>query len=255
MNKLWNALCSFGRWIRQHFDFALLLAAAVEIPRWTVTFLAIHEPLWVGIPLGALLAYATSEGWKAYFADPRRLKLLAFNVASLLAATFVITPVLFSMASAPIDEIDLAALLPFGWLLAWSAVLAVTTFAPLIQLAAVKSTPTGKTTESAGTNIQAVTPAKSPVALPSATTGHSSESPDDGEQASATSGQAHGQLDAASDTKRRLTPGEKQTIINMSTNGMKAVDIATQMQLNENTVRSTIARASKPTMHTNGVAK
>jgi DNA-directed RNA polymerase specialized sigma24 family protein len=112
-----------------------------------------------------------------------------------------------------------------------------------------------KPQEAAATNIQAVTPTKSPVALPSATTGHSSESPDDGEQASATSGQAHGQLDAASDTKRRLTPGEKQTIINMSTNGMKAVDIATQMQLNENTVRSTIARASKPTMHTNGAAK
>ena len=109
-----QTLKNIGAWIRTHFDFALLLAAAVEIPRWTVTFLAIHEPLWVGIPLGALLAYATSEGWKAYFADPRRLKLLAFNIASLLAATFVITPVLFSMASAPIDEIDLAALLPFG---------------------------------------------------------------------------------------------------------------------------------------------
>ena len=65
MNKLWNALCSFGRWMRRNFDFALILAALVEIPRWTVTFLAIHEPLWVGIPLGALLAYATSEGWRA----------------------------------------------------------------------------------------------------------------------------------------------------------------------------------------------
>ncbi len=136
-----QTLKNIGSWIRKHFDFALLLAALVEIPRWTVTFLAIHEPLWVGIPLGALLAYATSEGWRAYFADPRRIKLLCFNIASLAAATFVITPVLFSMASAPIDEIDLAALLPFGWLLAWSGVLAITTFAPLIQLAAVKSTP------------------------------------------------------------------------------------------------------------------
>jgi hypothetical protein len=101
-----QTLKNIGAWIRTHFDFALLLAAAVEIPRWTVTFLAIHEPLWVGIPLGALLAYATSEGWKAYFVDTRRVKLLCFNIASLAAATFVITPVLFSMASAPIDEID-----------------------------------------------------------------------------------------------------------------------------------------------------
>jgi len=63
----------------------------------------------------------------------------------------------------------------------------------------------------------------------------------------------HGEPDAASDGKRRLTDGEKRTIISMSSNGMKAVDIAAQMQLNENTVRSTIARASKPTMQTNGV--
>jgi hypothetical protein len=141
MNRILDALRKSFAWMAHHFDAALLLAAAVEIPRWTVTFLAIHEPLWVGIPLGALLAYATSEGWKAYFLAPRRYKLLTFNVVSLAAATFVITPVLFSMASAPINEIDLAALLPPMWLLAWAGVLAVTTFAPLIQLAAVKSVP------------------------------------------------------------------------------------------------------------------
>lgn len=134
-----NKLRALWAWFTRHFDAALILAAAVEIPRWTVTFLAIHEPLWVGIPLGALLAYATSEGWKAYFIDRRRWMLLTFNAASLLAAVFVITPVLFSMANAPIDEIDLATIMPPMWLLAWSAVLAMTTFAPLIQLAAVKS--------------------------------------------------------------------------------------------------------------------
>ena len=174
-----QTLKSIGAWIRTHFDFALLLAAAVEIPRWTVTFLAIHEPLWVGIPLGALLAYATSEGWRAYFADPRRIKLLCFNIASLAAATFVITPVLFSMASAPIDEIDLAALLPFGWLLAWSGVLAVTTFAPLIQLAAVKSTPKENLTEAATTNVEPIKPAKARGGVPVGMTGHSSETPPD----------------------------------------------------------------------------
>lgn len=170
-----QTLKNIGAWVRNHFDFALLLAAAVEIPRWTVTFLAIHEPLWVGIPLGALLAYATSEGWKAYFVDTRRVKLLCFNIASLAAATFVITPVLFSMASAPIDEIDLAALLPFGWLLAWSSVLAVTTFAPLIQLAAVKSTPAEKPAEAAATQNDTTLPVQAPVALPVGTTGHSSD--------------------------------------------------------------------------------
>jgi hypothetical protein len=253
MNKLWNALCSFGRWIRQHFDFALLLAAAVEIPRWTVTFLAIHEPLWVGIPLGALLAYATSEGWKAYFADPRRLKLLAFNVASLLAATFVITPVLFSMASAPIDEIDLAALLPFGWLLAWSAVLAVTTFAPLIQLAAVKSTPTGKTTESAGTNIQAVTPAETSVALPVGTSGHSGAMPSTAEQASATSGSQQAAAKATQrrqPAKRTANPNREQAL-HLRSEGFVASEIAGLLNEKESTVASWLYRGAQK----NGVAK
>jgi hypothetical protein len=167
-----QTLKNIGTWLKLHFDFALILAAAVEIPRWTVTFLAIHEPLWVGIPLGALLAYATSEGWKAYFVDTRRYKLLAFNVASLAAATFVITPVLFSMASAPIDEIDLAALLPSAWLLAWAGVLAVTTFAPLIQLAAVKSTPAEKPTNAITTLNRGTREIQAPVAPPVGTLGH-----------------------------------------------------------------------------------
>lgn len=260
MNKIWNALCSFGRWIRLHFDFALLLAAAVEIPRWTVTFLAIHEPLWVGIPLGALLAYATSEGWKAYFADPRRIKLLCFNIASLLAATFVITPVLFSMASAPIDEIDLAALLPFGWLLAWSAVLAVTTFAPLIQLAAVKSTPTNPVTPTGAATVPATssTIAVAPSAPPVQSGGHSEaagitakpELPP-AEQASAMS--TAPQMEQGG--KRIVSPADKQTIINMNANGIKASAISDQMQLKESTVRSIIRRASEPAVHVNGATK
>jgi DNA-binding CsgD family transcriptional regulator len=254
MNKLWNALCSFGRWIRLHFDFALLLAAAVEIPRWTVTFLAIHEPLWVGIPLGALLAYATSEGWKAYFADPHRIKLLVFNIASLLAATFVITPVLFSMASAPIDEIDLAALLPPAWLLAWAGVLAVTTFAPLIQLAAVKSTPKEKPTEPTTATTTSNTTTPTPVAPPSESGGHSeavSATTAPAEQTGATSGQSEG----AQPGKGKVSAADRQTIINMKANGMKSVDIADQMQLNESTVRSIIRRATQPAVHTNGATK
>ena len=257
MNKLWNALCSFGRWIRNHFDFALLLAAAVEIPRWTVTFLAIHEPLWVGIPLGALLAYATSEGWKAYFADPHRIKLLVFNVASLLAATFVITPVLFSMASAPIDEIDLAALLPFEWLLAWSAVLAVTTFAPLIQLAAVKSTPKEKPTEAATATATSNTTTSTHIAPPVQSGGHSEAAgatPAPAEQTGATSAQPEGQPEGQPG-KGKVSAADRQTIINMKANGMKIVDIADQMQLNGSTVRSIIRRASTPAVHTNGVTK
>ena len=245
MNKLWNALCSFGRWIRLHFDFALLLAAAVEIPRWTVTFLAIHEPLWVGIPLGALLAYATSEGWKAYFADPHRIKLLVFNVASLLAATFVITPVLFSMASAPIDEIDLAALLPFEWLLAWSAVLAVTTFAPLIQLAAVKSTPKEKPTEAATATATSNTTTSTHIAPPAQSGGHSeavSATPAPAEQTGATSGQPEGADVPTHDTRTQA--------LQLRDEGYTAAEIARMTGAKYSTVQSWLRRA---TVQTNGV--
>ena len=257
MNKLWNALCGFGRWIRQHFDFALLLAAAVEIPRWTVTFLAIHEPLWVGIPLGALLAYATSEGWKAYFADTRRLKLLAFNIASLAAATFVITPVLFSMASAPIDEIDLAALLPPAWLLAWAGVLAVTTFAPLIQLAAVKSVPNGDLPEYShamppeGTKEPrkknkgyggAVSPVQAqPVPAEQASEAVSA-TPAPAEQTGATSGQPEGADVPTHDTRTQA--------LQLRDEGYTAAEIARMTGAKYSTVQSWLRRA---TVQTNGV--
>jgi hypothetical protein len=234
-----QTLKSIGAWIRTHFDFALLLAAAVEIPRWTVTFLAIHEPLWVGIPLGALLAYATSEGWKAYFVDTRRVKLLCFNIASLAAATFVITPVLFSMASAPIDEIDLAALLPPAWLLAWAGVLAVTTFAPLIQLAAVKSVPTNKPLESPAELPTPIDTTPAPIVAPSPSGGHSEAA-----------GKSRKPRGTAKTGKTAVSPETKAIILNAVNNGATVPDVASEFSISPNTVRSWIARTAK---QTNGV--
>ena len=251
MNKPWNALCSFGRWIRRHFDFALLLAALVEIPRWTVTFLAIHEPLWVGIPLGALLAYATSEGWRAYFADPRRIKLLCFNIASLAAATFVITPVLFSMASAPIDEIDLAALLPFGWLLAWSGVLAVTTFAPLIQLAAVKSVPQEKPVDAAATNIQPVEPAKARGDVPVGTLGHSSETTPDAAPAETGDLPATPAEQPQDDGGDKLTPAQRRAQI-ASAGLQTPEEVIAMFGVGKRTADGDLAWVRKNLLQTNG---
>lgn len=119
-------------------DKALILAALVEVPRWAAAFAAVHEPLIVGVPLGILLAYATSESWKAYFADRRRFGLLTLNVIGLASAVIVITPVLYAMTSVPLDEVELAAVLPDDMRMAWAGVLAATTFLPLIQLAAAK---------------------------------------------------------------------------------------------------------------------
>ncbi len=107
-----------------------------------------------------------------------------------------------------------------------------------------------KPTEAPATNIQPIKPAKAPVALPAGTLGHSDASP----APTAPAAEAADQPPAAA-AGRRLTEAEKQTIINMSSNGMKGAAIAKALDLNENTVRSTIARASKPAVHHNGIAK
>ena len=120
-------------------DLAMLAAAVVEVPRWAVAFMAIREPAYAAIPMGLLLAWAASAGWKAYFEDRRRYLLLCINVASLVGALVVIAPVLFAMTFQPLDAIDLSQVLPRNLLWAWAATLAITTFVPLVQVAAVKA--------------------------------------------------------------------------------------------------------------------
>lgn len=134
-------LTRLGNWLKDHVDLALVLAAATEIPRWTVAFLAINEPLWVGVPLGALLAWALKEGWTTYFRT-KQVVVLALNLAALATAILVITPVLYAMTYVPVDEVDLS--IVFGgaidiYRMAWAGLLALSTFLPLIQISAVRS--------------------------------------------------------------------------------------------------------------------
>jgi hypothetical protein len=134
--RLADATSIVGKWLHKHVDATLLIAAAVEIPRWCSTFAAINEPLIVGVPLGALLAYATSVAWKAYFEDTKRIGLAALNIVALVIAIFVITPVLFALTQS--HDVKLTQVLPFELRWGWSGLLAITTFMPLIQLAAAK---------------------------------------------------------------------------------------------------------------------
>jgi hypothetical protein len=138
------------KWLQANVDFALILAIFTETPRWTVAFMAVHEPLWVGIPLGVLLAFATSHAWRAYFAT-RHAGLLAFNIASILIAVAVIAPVLFAMIYHPATAINIAEVLPVQLAWGWAALLAVTTFLPLVQLAAVQGLHTRMATVQPGT--------------------------------------------------------------------------------------------------------
>ena len=120
-------------------DFAMLAAAVVEVPRWAVAFAAIREPMWAAVPMGLLLAWAASAGWKSYFEDKRRKLLLGINATSLIGALVVIAPVLYAMTFQPLDAINLAQVLPPQYLWVWAIVLSITTFVPLIQVAAVKA--------------------------------------------------------------------------------------------------------------------
>ena len=122
----------------KRIDIAMIAAAIVEVPRWYVAFAAIKEPWWAAVPMGILLAWGASAGWKAYFADKRRWLLLAINVTSLAGALIVIAPVLYAMTFTPLDDINLALIMSQELLIAWAATLAVTTFIPLVQIAAVK---------------------------------------------------------------------------------------------------------------------
>ncbi len=131
VNWLWNKIT--------HIDYAMIAAAFVEVPRWAVAFAAIREPMWAAFPMGLLLAWAASAGWKAYFEDKSRHLLLIINGASLAGALIVIAPVLYAMTYMPLDEIDLSTVLPPQYLWVWAIVLSITTFVPLVQVAAVKA--------------------------------------------------------------------------------------------------------------------
>lgn len=127
------------KWVHANVDFAFILAAFTETPRWTVAFQAIHEPAWIGVPLGVLLSFATAKAWRRYFENHDK-RLLSFNVASMAIAVLVIAPVLYTMTRIPAQGalvVDLATVLDPIALGAWACLLAVTTFLPLVQLAAV----------------------------------------------------------------------------------------------------------------------
>jgi len=137
-----QALTTVANWIWNkitNIDYAMIAAAFVEVPRWAVAFAAIREPMWAAVPMGLLLAWAASAGWKAYFEDKSRVLLLIINSASLIGALIVIAPVLYAMTYMPLDSIDLSQVLPPEYLWVWAIVLSITTFVPLVQVAAVKA--------------------------------------------------------------------------------------------------------------------
>lgn len=130
-------------WWAKNVTFSLLLAVLTEVPRWTFAFRAVNEPLWAGVPLAVLIAFAAAHAWEEYFFEHDWL-LLALNLVSVLFAVFTIAPVLYAMIDAEAHEVNIARIFPVAVRWLWAVVLACTTFLPLIQLAVVEARRRGR---------------------------------------------------------------------------------------------------------------
>ena len=227
----------------KRIDIAMIAAAIVEVPRWYVAFAAIKEPWWAAVPMGILLAWGASAGWKAYFADRRRWLLLAINVTSLVGALVVIAPVLYAMTFTPLDEINLATVMSQELLMMWAATLAITTFIPLVQIAAVKMYSAQNTTaETPQEDAQDVDTTDAETPQTDATT---------------TAQTALAQPRKRKATKRKpakLTPEQRRAQV-MESGITDAATIAAQFQVSMRTAQADIAATRQATLSTNGGAK
>ena len=218
----------------KRIDIAMVAAAIVEVPRWYVAFAAIKEPWWAAVPMGILLAWGASAGWKAYFADRRRWLLLAINVTSLAGALIVIAPVLYAMTFTPLDEINLALVMSQELLMAWAATLAITTFIPLVQIAAVKM------------YASSAAPDPAQDATPTVQRRKCNVEPEIVQDATPEP------LQVAQDDATPTIDARAQAL-QMANEGMNASQIAKALDANYSTVRSWLKRAQ--VQHTNGVQK
>ena len=215
----------------RRIDVAMIAAAIVEVPRWYVAFAAIKEPWWAAVPMGILLAWGASAGWKAYFADRRRWLLLAINVTSLAGALIVIAPVLYAMTFTPLDEINLALVMSQELLMAWAATLAITTFIPLVQIAAVKM------------YASSAAPDPAQDATPTVQRRKRNVEPEVVQDATPEP------LQVAQDDATPTIDARAQAL-QMANEGMNASQIAKALDANYSTVRSWLKRAQ--VQHTNG---
>lgn len=227
-----------------NIDIAMIAAAVVEVPRWYVAFAAIKEPWWAAVPMGLLLAWGASAGWKAYFADRSRHLLLAINVISLAGALIVIAPVLYAMTFTPLDEINLATVMAPALLMFWAGTLAVTTFIPLVQIAAVKMYAATPPTE-ATLHVHDATPtaaASTAAVLAAASPAHSAK------PARKSAQKRHSRKHA------KITQEQRRAQI-AEADMQDAAAIAAQFQISLRTAHADLAAVRNGMLHANGVAQ
>lgn len=137
LSVFWKGMEPVRSWAKGNVTFSLILAILTEVPRWVFAFEAVNEPLWAGIPLAVLIAFATAHAWEEFFTYHDNL-LLGLNIVSLIFAVFTISPVLFAMIKTG-EDVSIYNVFPYVLQWAWAVVLACTTFLPLVQLAVVES--------------------------------------------------------------------------------------------------------------------
>lgn len=162
-NALRIASTAVERWAARNVSFSLLLAVLTEVPRWTFAFRAINEPLWAGVPLAILIAFATAHAWEEYFSEYDIL-LLLLNATSLVFAVATIAPVLYAMTDRNAHAVNVAEIFPPLPRAIWATILACTTFLPLIQLAVVEARRSERETTTRVLRVVAQRPEPKPVA-------------------------------------------------------------------------------------------
>ena len=123
-------------WVRRNVTFGLVLAIATEAPRWAFAFHGANEPVWAGVAVAVLMAYAAAQGWDEYFRR-RDTLLLSLNLGQIVSALVIITPVVFVMAKGEPD-IHLADVVGVGFMWVWCGTLVLSTFLPLVLVAYVE---------------------------------------------------------------------------------------------------------------------
>lgn len=124
-------------WIKRNVTFGLVLAVATEAPRWAFAFIGAHEPVWAGVAVAVLMAYAAAQGWDEFFRRRDGL-LLSLNLGQIASAMVIITPVVYAMLMGAGHTVQVKDVAPGWYLWVWCGTLVLSTFLPLVIVAYVE---------------------------------------------------------------------------------------------------------------------
>lgn len=123
-------------------SYIFLVAALVEAPRLVYSFGAFREYWLFALALSLVSTYALSITFEAYFKDTKRILLLILGIFSILINIIIVSPVILYLLTSPNDKVNLVEV--FGayksFLIIYSITVTLSTFWPLVLIAAVHGT-------------------------------------------------------------------------------------------------------------------